>query len=200
MADDNDDGIFKSSDPVLYVPLVDLHRDEDKKRRQEKENPLPAPFSDQLGPGASSDNDNRAYLKDHWLDDFIDTDFSKQSFQDLRNLDGKQLLLGQTDWLKEKRDDSRKDDKYWQDDGKKSDDNFKRAQDRRDKDRRLEDLKEMREIDVLPEGYLHDWVPADPDPRQNGAFSIAPDNGSPVPYKLNGWVVIQRGLPWEAHN
>ncbi len=40
-----------------------------------------------------------------------------------------------------------------------------------------------------------DWVPNKLDPTCNGGFEVAPDNGSPVPYRLNGHVDIQRGRP-----
>ncbi|MBY0357479.1 MAG: hypothetical protein K2W82_05705 [Candidatus Obscuribacterales bacterium] len=39
---------------------------------------------------------------------------------------------------------------------------------------------------------LRDWVPDEPDLSSNGGFSIAPYNGSPVPYNLNGFVDLQR--------
>ncbi len=45
-----------------------------------------------------------------------------------------------------------------------------------------------------------DWVPDKLDPTSNGGFTIAPDNGSPVPYKLNGHVDIQRGRPWNDND
>ncbi len=44
-----------------------------------------------------------------------------------------------------------------------------------------------------------DWVPDKIDPTSNGGFEISPDNGSPVPYRLNGHVDIERGRPWEAN-
>ncbi len=44
-----------------------------------------------------------------------------------------------------------------------------------------------------------DWVPDKLDLTSNGGFSVAPDNGSPVPYRLNGHMEIERGRPWEAH-
>jgi len=40
-----------------------------------------------------------------------------------------------------------------------------------------------------------DWAPNKLDPTCNGGFEVAPDNGSPVPYRLNGHVDIQRGRP-----
>ncbi|CAN5507955.1 hypothetical protein BH11CYA1_BH11CYA1_14280 [soil metagenome] len=45
-----------------------------------------------------------------------------------------------------------------------------------------------------------DWVPDKLDPINNGGFTIAPDNGSPVPFKLNGHVDIQRGRPWNDND
>jgi len=47
-------------------------------------------------------------------------------------------------------------------------------------------------------GMLQDWVPDKVHRLQNGGFEKNPDNGSPVPYRLNGHVDIQRKLPWEA--
>jgi hypothetical protein len=44
-----------------------------------------------------------------------------------------------------------------------------------------------------------DWVPSKIDLTDNGGFGVIPDNGSPVPYRLNGHVDIQRGRPWEIH-
>ena len=45
-----------------------------------------------------------------------------------------------------------------------------------------------------------DWVPDKPDKEANGGFGKEPDNGRPVPYRLNGHVKIERGLPWEPSN
>lgn len=44
---------------------------------------------------------------------------------------------------------------------------------------------------VIPP-LVRDWVPDEPDLTSNGGFSIAPFNGTPVPYDLNGHVDIQR--------
>lgn len=64
----------------------------------------------------------------------------------------------------------------------------------------LTDEELMRELSRLPEAAPDDWVPDKADPVNNGGFSIAPDNGSPVPYKLNGWIDFQRKFPWEDEN
>lgn len=40
-----------------------------------------------------------------------------------------------------------------------------------------------------------DWVPDSINLTCNGGFEIAPNNGAPVPYRLNGHVDIQRGRP-----
>lgn len=72
--------------------------------------------------------------------------------------------------------------------------------DKRRKDRRrafLRDEELMFELSRLPLADPDDWVPDKADPVQNGGFSIAPDNGSVVPYKLNGWINLQRKFPWE---
>ncbi len=40
-----------------------------------------------------------------------------------------------------------------------------------------------------------DWVPDKIDVTNNGGFGVAPDNGSPVPYNLNGHIDLQRERP-----
>jgi hypothetical protein len=42
----------------------------------------------------------------------------------------------------------------------------------------------------------NDWVPDKLDPITNGGFETSPDNGSPVPYRLNGHVDLERDVPW----
>lgn len=78
----------------------------------------------------------------------------------------------------------------------------KEREDRRRERRKefLTDEELMRELSRLPEAAPDDWVPDKADPVNNGGFSIAPDNGSPVPYKLNGWIDFQRKFPWEDEN
>lgn len=56
--------------------------------------------------------------------------------------------------------------------------------------------KKMQELPA-PHNFVEDWVPSDPDPTANGSFGTIPDNGSPVPYRLNGHLDIQRKLPWQ---
>lgn len=56
---------------------------------------------------------------------------------------------------------------------------------------------DRKEIHLLENGYgsiptlTRDWVPDVPDLTSNGGFSIAPFNGTPVPYSLNGFVDLQ---------
>lgn len=45
-------------------------------------------------------------------------------------------------------------------------------------------------------GMLKDWVPDRVNRLHNGAFEKEPDNGFPVPYRLNGHLDIQRKRPW----
>lgn len=42
-----------------------------------------------------------------------------------------------------------------------------------------------------------DWLPDKFDPLDNGGFSTSPDNGSPVPYRLNGHPDLEKGRPWD---
>jgi hypothetical protein len=57
--------------------------------------------------------------------------------------------------------------------------------------KKLEVLEKLPPISDLPS----EWVPSGIDLTSNGGFSIAPNNGAPVPYRLNGHVEIQRGSP-----
>ncbi|HEY9785182.1 MAG TPA: hypothetical protein V6D17_07255 [Candidatus Obscuribacterales bacterium] len=48
---------------------------------------------------------------------------------------------------------------------------------------------------------LGDWVPSPVDPLANGGFGLSGDNGSPVPYRLNGHVDLDKtAYPWDADN
>jgi hypothetical protein len=61
------------------------------------------------------------------------------------------------------------------------------------KDRRKKEEKLLKKpVFVSP----NDWVPDKLDPLNNGGFATSPDNGSPVPYRLNGHVDLERGRPW----
>jgi hypothetical protein len=68
-----------------------------------------------------------------------------------------------------------------------------------DEEHKLAEKLEWRKLTEVRDQF-DDWVPSKPDPSSNGGFTIYPDNGSPVPYKLNGHVDIQRKLPWQAEN
>lgn len=52
-----------------------------------------------------------------------------------------------------------------------------------------------KELTSTPPGMLQDWVPSKPDPTASGSFGLGADNGAPVPYTLNGFPDLQRGLP-----
>lgn len=42
-----------------------------------------------------------------------------------------------------------------------------------------------------------DWLPDKFDPLDNAGFTTSPDNGSPVPYRLNGHPDLEKGRPWD---
>ena len=120
---------------------------------------------------------------------FIDTDFRKQSFADL-------FYRKLTD--ADKDDQKRKGDYLPEDDSEKrkdmlSTDYAKKKQMERD----FRDLKAWKELTKPVPYMLHDWVPDKAKPIHNGGFERMPDNGSPVPYHLNGHPDLERKLPWD---
>lgn len=66
-----------------------------------------------------------------------------------------------------------------------------------DSERRKRDKEVWKSLTTPIRGMLHDWVPDRVNRLHNGAFEKEPDNGFPVPYRLNGHLDIQRKLPWE---
>ena len=137
------------------------------------------------------EDSRRANLRARFREFDVGHDFDQKSFSetldnDMRSKDPKEVDRQDNSDLRDKDKDKRDKEK----------------EDRR-KDRRREFLSDeelMRELSRLPEAAPDDWVPDKPDPVNNGGFSTSPDNGSPVPYKLNGWIDLQRKFPWEDDN
>ncbi|MBX9952907.1 MAG: hypothetical protein K2Y39_27285 [Candidatus Obscuribacterales bacterium] len=120
---------------------------------------------------------------------FIDTDFRKQSFVDLGAV--------------KRRSDTRPDDDAARAKdlfGKTADDRtsyfYAREKMKRDLREKLRDDKIKKDLMKPNPDALHDWVPRPPDPIHNGSFEREPDNGTPVPYHLNGHPDFERKLPW----
>ncbi|HNB22592.1 MAG TPA: hypothetical protein PKZ32_09250 [Candidatus Melainabacteria bacterium] len=120
---------------------------------------------------------------------FIDTDFRKQSFVDLGAV--------------KRRSDTRPDDDAARAKdlfGKTADDRtsyyYAREKMKRDLREKMRDDKIRKELMKPNPDALHDWVPRAPDPIHNGSFEREPDNGTPVPYHLNGHPDFERKLPW----
>ncbi|MDX2105552.1 MAG: hypothetical protein SFY67_04035 [Candidatus Melainabacteria bacterium] len=139
------------------------------------------------------EDSRRAALRSRFREFDIGHDFDQKSFS--QTLDNDMRSHASKDPQEVDRQDAAdlRDDDH---------DKDKRDDERR-KDRRrafLSDEELMRELSRLPEAAPDDWVPDKADPVNNGGFSIAPDNGSPVPYKLNGWIDFQRKYPWEDEN
>jgi len=143
---------------------------------------------------------------------YQDTDFSRRSFIDLMiqsRPDSRDKPLSADD------DDARSDDLFkksahpddtaFGDKGDDRDDDKYGAasdKDRDGKDKKDGDRKrhfdEMSQVyqDPVPPGP-NNWVPDKLDPLDNGGFELSPYNGSPVPYRLNGHVDLERGRPWK---
>lgn len=161
----------------------------------------------------------RQKLKERWLaDPSSDSDFTKSDFDDLDALGRKDTLDGDRSASTDRKlvfdrpelDDDRgkfvvfslePDDDDDDDDNKlpnadSPDDSL--SPDKEYRSRMLKDeRKTFRDLTRQVPGMLQDWVPDKPNRLHNGGFSKAPDNGFPVPYKLNGWIDIQRKFPWE---
>lgn len=173
---------FKSSD--FFV--IDDKRSDEKKKEEEEER------EDERRRKLDSKWANRPDNPKHaWQETFVDSDFSMHTFQDLDVGDLNRLAA-----MRDRRDDTHRDD----DEKKDEEDLDVDKSDRDDYRKRMkkDDFRKFRDLTAPIPGMLHDWVPSKPDRGQNGAFTGAPDNGAVVPYKLNGWVEIQRKLPWEA--
>lgn len=164
----------------------------DMKRETTRQSPEEKRDVERRIAGDDDDDDRRRDLIERWTDDFIDTDFKKKSLDDLKDLDGSRAEVGRDRDVTMRPDeadahDLRRDDiKYlFLDDG----DHRCRAKE--------EERKTFEELTRPIPGMLHDWVPDRVNRLQNGAFVKEPDNGFPVPYRLNGHLDIQRKLPWE---
>ncbi|MBS1998698.1 MAG: hypothetical protein JSS86_20380 [Cyanobacteria bacterium SZAS LIN-2] len=146
---------------------------------------------------------------------YQDTDFSRHSFIDLLVKSGRQqqdkTLTPDSDaasgelFRKDGRMSDSEDDRMHKhadgDDGGENgrtdkDSSVSLHQDlRREKKKHFDELQEVLQPPVPP--GPNNWVPDKLDPIDNGGFECSPDNGSPVPYRLNGHVDIERGRPWK---
>ncbi len=197
LADQFDDLMTKDKDDEYSAPdkgidsqgKLDFRRDEERRlkffreRREEKdeEKDLKARQSRSL----YDPLDGSEFAKKT----FMDTDFRKQSFTDLK--------------ISKRRSDTRPDD-----DGPRTRDMFGKSDDDRTADfyRRSKERRDLREKERDKEIWMDlkkpipyvllDWVPRPADPIHNGGFEREADNGHPVPYHLNGHPDFERKLPW----
>lgn len=146
--------------------------------------------------GLTDSSDNRFDGSEFNAPSFQDADFGRHSFID--------LLLKSPPKAKKKElyadDDHRPDN----DKGKDKDDHdaITIHEEARRKKEKLADkhaYEELMELLASPEVSPNDWVPDKLDPLNNGGFTTSPDNGSPVPYRLNGHVDLERDSPWKKN-
>jgi hypothetical protein len=125
---------------------------------------------------------------------FMDTDFRKKSYRDsFRTKPGSEMRMD----ARMRADDTIKrlssdDDRIYAADG--DEDSPADGMHDRGYGRTWRELTEP-----IPD-MLTDWVPDKVKRLHNGGFSISPENGRPVPYKLNGHLDIERNLPWKSKN
>lgn len=122
---------------------------------------------------------------------FQDSNFGRHSFID--------LLLNSRPKIK---DDLDKSDKNSPEDYKHKNDSEPgisiHEEALRDKERHKDRAyDELMELLASPEIGPNQWVPDKLDPLNQGGFTTSPDNGSPVPYRLNGHVDLERAVPWK---
>lgn len=149
------------------------------------------------GEQAVSDDDSKSFGKRKTLDDnydgsqfnspdFAGTDFSKSTFDDLdkemRKFD---------DRSNSERNEGRGDQLFIVDEMDKP----RRHLDKQREKARERFLDLSHRDDVMPGA---DWAPSKMDPESNGGFGTPDDNGSPVPYHLNGHPDLQRRPAWES--
>lgn len=160
---------------------VDMKKEARREKTEEKRD-----VERRIADDDDDSDDRRRDLIERWTDDFIDTDFKKKSFDDLKDLDGSRAQVG--------RDRDRRRDRRMRPD--EADGHDLRRDDIKCKSRE-DEKKTFEELTRPIPGMLHDWVPDHVNRLQNGAFVKEPDNGFPVPYRLNGHLDIERKLPWE---
>jgi hypothetical protein len=196
-------GLEKPGDPPVNFggkqsdESLDMDAREDARKRRDSLRGLETPrMPDQKlavpngGVGNNTPNLNDSFDGSEFnASTFMDTDFSMSSFRD---------LFGPNDHPPDSDDPTKRDRDH--------DDHDDRADHRRDPlsmvDRRRKEKEDMDKMAykrfVKPVYFLPgDWVPSGLDPTWNGGFTTGPDNGSPVPYRLNGHVNLERGLPWQ---
>jgi len=152
--------------------------------------------SDDMGPYGSQ-------FKKH---SFQDSDFAKHTFADLMMQNGPKA--GDKDFSPAAQADltTGGDKKKKNDYGDKDHVSFNADKEENDKhgdpkhDAGDDYDKHFDEISVLlkppKDAGPKNWVPAEVDDTNNGGFGTIPDNGSPVPYRLNGHLDIERERPY----
>lgn len=172
---------YRKRDDLDAIGGQDSHKDDksdDSDDDSDKDYGTPKPGSNYLFGGS-----------EFKLSDYVDTDFSKHLFRDLFSTDKKWDPLSDFNKPLTADEDSMR--------GNDVDSYFMFVDDRRRRD--IEDRRErlLRDLMEPHYGVPGDWVPSNLDPTNNGGFTTAPDNGSPVPYRLNGWLDFQRKRPWK---
>ncbi len=128
--------------------------------------------------GSKSSEFDRSEFK---REDFATHDFDKNDYRQIEE-------RGDSDGKPGKGDDSHKSDDDKMGISKEvKDDVSHRAN--RDQD------KDQKKVSEPVHELAGDWVPDKIDATNNGGFGVAPDNGAPLPYNLNGHIDLQRERP-----
>lgn len=172
---------------------MDIRRDEDREQRDIRlRREAKAAILDQ------QDRDSRSLYDlfdgaEYGKHSFMDTDFSKHSFVDL----SKSKPMGDS---RPDDDAGRAKDLFDKSDDDKTADFYRREKAKRDLREKERDTKIWMDLMKPMPDALMDWVPRPADPIHNGGFEREKDNGTPVPYHLNGHPDFERKLPWAEGN
>jgi hypothetical protein len=143
---------------------------------------------------SSMSADDTNFARNSYVDLLIGDDFGTASMNDLRDPLKDDYLAQRVARVDGGKPDQAGDDRLYAEKKNYLD---------REKDREQIERREEMNYDELIELYAppppvgpNHWVPDKLDPIQTGAFTTSPDNGSPVPYRLNGHVDLERSTPW----
>ena len=174
-----DDHLF---DAYRYEKFLQLEPDDDKRKpkvHDKSDTKYDAPDDGGASRNSTPNVGEKFDGSQYGASTFIDTDFGRHSYRD----DFTTPVYSGAAMYKNRVDTAR--------------DDLKKDRLDPDDDRRA---RLWRNLTTPPPGMLHDWVPSPPDPGSNGGFGLGADNGAPVPYNLNGFPDLERGLPWKPAN
>ena len=182
------DHMFDQFDHEAWHDPYFLQRDDEAKREREARAKKLREANQEQDDKKGKPNNAGYQPEDFGPEDFRDLDVGKDIFEkfymDLKNFDHKDVVqVDDEPFARRYMDQSEGDHR------------------RDDKGELLSPIRaSLGQKPNIIQDWPGDWVPDKLDPIDNGGFAVSPDNGSPVPYRLNGHVDLQRVRPWDINN